>query len=219
MAFLSCSDFSPLFRLLDDYETHRSRPAPSTARSPSTRTTSAPTRRSFFTPAFDVRELNEAYYLDGELPGVDQSNIDIEFSDPQTLVIKGRTERNYQSQSSPAEAQVTPSSSRATSPQWRQPTVEDENEDEDTDVSDARSTSTAASTTSTAAVMVQKPSAAPPSAGHYWAAERSIGEFQRTFSFPARVNQDGVRASLKNGILSVIVPKEAAPKTKKIRIY
>lgn len=182
MAFLSCnSNFSPLFRLLDDYETHRSRP----------------TRSRAFTPAFDVRELTDGYYLDGELPGVDQSNIDIEFSDPHTLVIKGHTERNYQNHHH---------ESPGGSPRWRQPTVEDE------DVSDFHDTGDSTETSHQPTDHVQSP------ATHYWASERSIGEFQRTFTFPTRVDQDAVRASLRNGILSVVVPKEAAPKTKKIRI-
>lgn len=248
MAFLSCaSDFSPLFRLLDDYETHRYYPAPTrssgckpTSTSTSTCTSTSTPRRTIFTPAFDVRELNDAYYLDGELPGVDQSNIDIEFTDPQTLVVKGRTERNYHSTSTPqakVEVEVeeprgqdtpTTSASRTPSPSWHQPTVEDDDEDDSGNVSDARSTSTAGSGRS--AVIVEKPSvpAATSSSSststssqkeHYWIAERSIGEFQRTFAFSTRVDQDGVRAALKNGILSIVVPKEAAPKTKKIRVY
>lgn len=182
MAFLCNSDFRPLFRLLDDYETHRSRAAPST----STRS---------YTPAFDVRELDDGYYLDGELPGVNQSNIDIEFSDPQTLVIKGHTERAYQNET------TDHADSKSGARRWRQPTVEDE---------EAASTDT--DTDSDSVTPETQPSF------HYWASERSIGEFQRTFTFPTRVDQDAVRASLKNGILSVVVPKEAAPKTKKIRI-
>jgi HSP20 family molecular chaperone IbpA len=43
---------------------------------------------------------------------------------------------------------------------------------------------------------------------HVWASERSVGEFQRTFSFLACVDQDNV--------LSVQVPKATA--TKKITI-
>jgi HSP20 family molecular chaperone IbpA len=188
-----------------------------------------------------VRELNDAYYLDGELPGVDQSNIDIEFTDPQTLVAKGRTERNYHSTSTPqakVEVEVeeprgqdtpTTSASRTSSPSWHQPTVEDDNEDDEGNFSDARSTSSSGSARS--AVIVEKPSvpAATSSSSsststssqkeHYWIAERSIGEFQRTFAFSTRVDQNGVRAALKNGILSIVVPKEAAPKTKKIRVY
>jgi HSP20 family molecular chaperone IbpA len=52
----------------------------------------------------------------------------------------------------------------------------------------------------------------------FWATERSVGEFQRTFTFPTRVDQDNVKASLKNGILSVTVPKTTAAATKKITI-
>ena len=46
----------------------------------------------------------------------------------------------------------------------------------------------------------------------YWVSERSVGEFHRSFSFPGRVDQDGVKASLKNGVLSIVVPKLAAIK-------
>ena len=38
------------------------------------------------------------------------------------------------------------------------------------------------------------------------------------FTFPGRVDQDRVKASLRNGILSVNVPKATAPKTKKISV-
>lgn len=186
MAYLCNSDFRPLFRLLGDYETHRSRPAPSPSR---------------FTPAFDVRELTDGYYLDGELPGVDQSGIDIEFSDPHTLVIKGHTQRSYQNEK---ENTDSPRGAR----RWRQPTVEDEE-------ADSIDTDTDADTDTVGSVT---PTDRAQSSFHYWASERSIGEFQRTFTFSTRVDQNAVRASLKNGILSVVVPKEAAPKTKKIRI-
>jgi HSP20 family molecular chaperone IbpA len=240
MAFLQCtSDFSPLFRLLDDYETHRSRPAPTKSSRCNPSTSTAPTRRTVFIPAFDVRESNDAYHLDGELPGVDQSNIDIEFTDPQTLVVKGRTERNYPSTLPSASPQIEPrgqdtpttSASRTPSPSWHQPTVEDDDED-DGNVSDARSStaSVRSASSSQSAVIVEKSSTSTPapaessttstpSTDHYWLAERSVGEFQRTFAFSARVDQDGVRAALKNGILSIVVPKEAAPKAKKIRVY
>ena len=50
----------------------------------------------------------------------------------------------------------------------------------------------------------------------YWISERSVGEFERRFSFPGRVDQDAVKASLKNGILSVVVPKIVRGETRKI---
>lgn len=194
------TELSPLFHLLDDYETHRSR----------RHTRTSCTSSTSFTPAFDVRELNDNYYLDGELPGVHQSNIEIEFSDPQTLVIKGHTEReSHNDDVNPS----SPSPSGGSPTRWHQPTVEDEEhaESETTDK------------TENAQSVITKKSAQHPvpqkmSSPRYWVSERSVGDFQRTFTFPARVDQDAVRASLKNGILSVVVPKEAAPRTKKIRV-
>ncbi|KAJ5309140.1 hypothetical protein PENANT_c014G10879 [Penicillium antarcticum] len=175
MTFFSHTGFSPLLQLLDDYESCR-KAQPRT-----------------FAPAFDVRELDDSYHLDGELPGVDQSNIEIEFTDAHTLVIKGHTERNYPNED------LAPS--RSPSPGWHQPTVEEE------DAESIATTDTASSH-----------GMAQPSPAHFWASERSTGEFQRTFSFTARVDQDSVRANLKNGILSVVVPKLTLPKIKKIQI-
>lgn len=52
----------------------------------------------------------------------------------------------------------------------------------------------------------------------YWVSERSIGEFSRTFTFPGRVDQDGVKASMKNGVLSIVVPKSKKAEGRKISI-
>lgn len=158
-------DFAPLFRLLDDYDVHRA----------SRQTTAT---RSFH-PSFDVRESEDSYHLDGELPGIAQKDINIEFTDPHTLVVKGRTEREYHT-SEPKET-----------------------------TSDGDDT-TVAETTDKA--QTTKPS------HRFWASERSVGEFQRTFTFPGRVDQDNVKASLKNGILSIVIPKSTVSATKKITI-
>lgn len=70
-------EFTSLFRLLDDYNDHlANRNAGLAVRS--------------FAPRFDVRETKDAYHLEGELPGIDQKDIDIEFTDPHTLVVKGK---------------------------------------------------------------------------------------------------------------------------------
>lgn len=67
-SFPSSGDFTPLFRLLDDYDIHRTG-----------RQSSQSSMRSF-SPRFDVRETGEGYHLDGELPGIAQNDIDIEFT-------------------------------------------------------------------------------------------------------------------------------------------
>ncbi|KAL4990029.1 30 kDa heat shock protein [Aspergillus falconensis] len=173
-------DFAPLFRLLDDYDNHRSARGHTSVQS--------------FAPRFDVRESNEAYHLDGELPGIPQSNIDIEFTDPQTLVIKGRSEREYHSSS------------------------DDNNNNNKTEQAEAdnqaQGESSEVAKTGEKQISTRKAANKP----RYWVSERSVGEFQRTFTFPTRVNQDSVKASLKDGILSVVVPKAVAPTAKKITI-
>lgn len=158
-SFPGSSDFGSLFRLLDDYDVHRSGRSQPTAGS--------------FSPRFDIRESDDYYHLDGELPGLARKDIDIEFSDPQTLNVKGRSERAYLTSGPEAEAQG--------------------NEVEQVD---KRS----------------------EPIHRFWASERAFGEFQRTFSFPVSVDQENVKASLNNGILSILVPKATTSTTKKIAI-
>lgn len=52
----------------------------------------------------------------------------------------------------------------------------------------------------------------------YWVSERSVGDFMRTFSFPTGVDQEKVKASMKNGILSIVVPKAGKAKGHRIPI-
>lgn len=44
----------------------------------------------------------------------------------------------------------------------------------------------------------------------YWIAERAIGVFERKFWFKELIDQDNVRASLENGLLTIVVPKRQA---------
>lgn len=207
------TNLSPLFYLLDDddYDVHRSTYPKHNYnhKQHHNRRQLSPVR--YFSPNFDVREVNDTYYLDGELPGVDQNNVDIEFSDPQTLVIKGRVERNYNNLNSMDEEnqQKEEQSSETISNKSYQATVENEDEDE------ANYSSPVATPTYSekfVAEETQKP------AYKYRNSERAVGEFRRVFNLPTRVDQDAVRAILRNGILSLVLPKEPAPKMKKIRI-
>ncbi len=54
----------------------------------------------------------------------------------------------------------------------------------------------------------------------YYRHERSYGSFTRSFSLPAEVQTDKAKASFKNGVLEVRIPKteEAKKKTRKIAI-
>lgn len=48
--------------------------------------------------------------------------------------------------------------------------------------------------------------------------EREYGEFRREFSLPAKVKKDEVSAKVKNGVLTVVLPKAKEDKKNKIKV-
>lgn len=196
------SSFTPLFRLLDDYDNY------SRQSNGAQHATHRPV--AHWQPKFDVRETGEAYELHGELPGLNKQDVHIEFTGPQSLLIRGKVERTYTAGTSPTDAiEESAEQERPHSP--HQATVEDEPEDGET------TTTTAASENELvkAAPTKQKPT----DTAKYWLTERSVGEFSRTFNFPTRVNQEGVTASFKDGILNVVVPKAAKHEPRRIAVF
>lgn len=192
--FVSEPSFTPLFRLLDEFDNYSG-----------TRRNDGSTSLKAFQPKFDVKEAENTYELHGELPGIDQKDVNIEFVDQQTLNIRGRTERSYEKGTRPSSFIGGGESSGAITEgnetkHDHTATVEDE------DAPQATSTE----------VSKVKENKEPES--KYWVSERSVGEFSRTFSFPARIDQDAVKASMKNGILSIIVPKAKKAEGRKITI-
>ncbi|TAQ83513.1 hypothetical protein B7494_g8154 [Chlorociboria aeruginascens] len=191
------SSFTPLFRFLDDFEKHTSN-SPYPSRSFNMKTIS---------PKFDVREVADSYELHGELPGIEQKDVEIEFSDQATLTIRGRSERSYTSDDASSAPQIAGNEAPKAithGDKSHQPTVEDES----TEV--AKADQKAA---------VEKKSEEPKGEKpKYWVSERSVGEFSRSFTFPVRVDQDRVTASMKNGILSIVVPKAKKLESRRIAI-
>ncbi|WP_100330232.1 Hsp20/alpha crystallin family protein [Bacillus xiapuensis] len=53
---------------------------------------------------------------------------------------------------------------------------------------------------------------------HMHRRERYSGRFHRTISLPAPVNEEGVKASYKNGVLEITMPKQAQTTKKKIDV-
>jgi len=193
------STLQPFFRLLDEELSHAA--------------TSRPLRG--YQPRFDVREEEKAYHLQGELPGIDPKDVNIEFKDEKTLVISGRTARESktgntdQAEATPAEPTADTTSETASA--YKSPTVEDEFVD-------------VGETVEEKGKQVEKPateeavSAEAQQQNKYWVSERSVGEFRRSFTFPGHLDQEAVTASLKNGILSVVVPKAAEKEPRRINI-
>ena len=204
------SDFAPVFRVLDGGYNQSFRS---------------------FQPRFDVQETKESYKLEGEFPGFEQKDINIEFDErANTLSIKGRSERHHEEGArpsaqveAPAEAPKAVESEQAADSEtssYHKASVEDDSE-AFVDVAKEDATPAATPAESAAVETETKEVAREPKAkSRYWVSERSVGQFARTFTFPRSVgiDQSNVKASLKNGILSVIVPKAELPPNKHIEI-
>jgi HSP20 family protein len=201
-------DLAPIFNLFDDTFSELSR-ATGLAGS------------STWNPRFDVREAKDAYIAEGEVPGFEQKDLSIEFVDDHTLTIKGYSERQSESGDRVTEAVESGVEKRAikSAPADKKSanhhaTVEDES----TPATAATTTSSdeKAVTTTAAGTEVAKTDSQPKH--QFWISERQFGSFERSFSFPARVDQDGVKASLKNGVLSVVIPKARVSVSRRVNI-
>lgn len=183
-------EFPPIFRLLDEFDKYsRSIDQPSR---PLTRT---------FTPKFDVKEVADSYELHGELPGIDQKNIEIEFTDSSTLTISGHSERTYTEGQPPRSVLDSKDSS-----------------DINPSVTHTESTSASQNSLKKQDNTSGDQSLTEDSGEKYWVMERSVGEFSRSFSFPTQIDEDNVTATMSNGILRVNVPKVKKQIGRKIQI-
>lgn len=149
-----------------------------------------------FSPNFDIHETDSAYVLEGELPGLgDKSKVNIEFTDDNTLLVRGKIEKSVHKTLPGSESRALKGSA---------PVGVDTN----TEVQVAERTENS-----------QKAVAKPTGGYRCWVSERTVGEFQRSFSLPGAVDIDAVKASLENGLLKIVVPKREVVKGKKIEIF
>jgi len=217
--FPRTAESSPFFQLINEIE-RASQPQKCQPRQ-HTRT---------FTPSFDVKETKEAYQLYGELPGLKQSDVNIDWADDKTITISGRSERRYKTASvepATSEALATVEAPETTPTEdgfeeitneqasYQKPSVEDEGENSSATASPS---DTADKTSDEQQPQQETAKQAEAPAHKYWIAERSVGAFERTFQFPIRVEHDEVKASLKNGILSITIPKAKPLEPRKIVI-
>lgn len=226
--------YAPLFRLLEDFDNY-SREGQTTPAAPAgrrQRTRQPRPQPATFKPRFDVRETENSYELYGELPGLERENVSIEFTEPQTIVIRGRVERSYGSEE--ANTSTTESTNQSTITEGAAPettdaekprrnsyqaTVEDDPEDEYSVVSTpASSPKTEVAKPEPTRQAQEATQTRTQNGPKQWLLERSVGEFSRVFTFPARVDHDGVTAGLSNGILVITVPKATKPMTRRIEI-
>lgn len=175
---------SDTFRLLDELNQLSS----------SMDTTHGGNKRAF-SPNFDIHETDSAYVLEGELPGLgDKSKINIEFTDDNTLLVRGNIEKSIHKTLPSSEPRALEGS-----------TPVDADTNTEVQVVERAKGS-------------QKAVGKPTGGYRCWVSERTVGEFQRSFSLPGAVDINAVKASLENGLLKIIVPKREVVKGKKIEI-
>jgi HSP20 family molecular chaperone IbpA len=228
------TSFTPLFRLLDDFDNYRTE-----VQSPNGNGGRKGHRgigARTFNPKFDVRETEDTYELHGELPGVDRENISIEFTEPQTIVIRGHVERTYQVGKPPKGflegtkvAGFLPESGeeqRHKGHKGQKASVEDERSEQGKEQQQQQEGKEQQQQQGKEEQQQQgkeqqqqgKEQQEEQQKEKYWVSERAVGEFCRTFTFPTRVDPDGVTASLENGILHVTVPKLKKHESRRIPV-
>ncbi|KAF2728673.1 HSP20-like chaperone [Polyplosphaeria fusca] len=184
-------------------------------------------RKRAFRARFDVRENKESYEVEGEVPGFEQHNIQIEVTDEHTLRVAGNTEIQAAMDGVTLAEQTADAHSDTESNKSYQATVEDDFEDLGAETSSTVSAPSEpkgkekAVEPAEAAVQQQATAEVPAQEeqeNRQWLNEREHGSFERTFRFPERIDVANVRAALKNGVLSVNVPKAPAPEIRQISI-
>ncbi|KAI5838390.1 HSP20-like chaperone [Morchella snyderi] len=169
-----------------------------------------PQRRTF-SPKFDVYETATSYTLEGDLPGLEKKNLSIEFTDPVTLVIKGHISKKSSitpETTSETTSETPKSGSRTPSPaRSLKATVQD-----DVDEEDRKEKKSEAVVEKRGEKRKEKEFKT-----RQWVSERTLGAFQRSFTFPAGIEQEGVTAGLEHGVLRIVVPK-MAPVSRRIEI-
>lgn len=155
-------------------------------------------------PALDVDETEKDFRVEAEVPGVEKSDLTLSFSDDgQTLTLRGKIERSSSSPSAPV-VDPADSSLHATSSASAYPAS-----------SDSKATAVEATDATSPRNLVQSTRAS--SEPSLWS-ERFTGSFSRSVRFPAPVEGDQAKASLQNGILSIVVPKRTGSESKQINI-
>ncbi|KUJ15257.1 HSP20-like chaperone [Mollisia scopiformis] len=202
-------DFSPILNYIDEFDRHFSR------------------RHRFmncFIPRFDLEEDAHNYYLYGEIPGATIDTITIEAHSNHTLQIYGKTIRV-----GPALLSSQPQEGSDGGGEFVKVQVEDHEHSTAEHKEHVEPPTSAPTQQAVASTFPPPPTQGQqlghphherhhtfgggldngnPSQRHILLSERLVGDFHRTFAFPSPVVEDGVRASLENGVLSLVVPKK-----------
>ncbi|CVL12619.1 hypothetical protein FPRO06_08977 [Fusarium proliferatum] len=176
-------------------------------------------------PRFEAHETEDSFVLYGELPGMNKEHVTVEFPEPRKLVVSGKVER-FTEEPKPVETTteqtaptpVTDSDNEDTrSRSSYQATVEDDVDDDEFEVLSHTSEKSKTVTQPEPETLSEKVQEEQPEQPEEPRRSGYSKEFSRYFTFPTYINHDAVTADLKDGLLTVVIPK-ATPKSQRIII-
>jgi HSP20 family molecular chaperone IbpA len=212
-------NFSPILNYLDEFDRHFSG------------------HHRFincFIPRFDLEEDAHNYYLYGDIPGANVNDITVEAHDDHNLVIYGKTVRPGSERRGEGEEVNAKEDQEFVKvmvedhKHVQHPEVKNSNQGtggEDQDIGTVPAQTAPGYNAATPSFPPPPQQARPHHQRHPTVAsgqgshlhsdylillsERLVGDFHRTFAFPQAVVEEGVKASMENGVLSLVVPKRA----------
>ncbi|KAI1056552.1 hypothetical protein LB507_001424 [Fusarium sp. FIESC RH6] len=172
-------------------------------------------------PRFEAHETRDSFVIYGELPGLNKEHVTVEFPEPTKLVVSGKVERFIDA----PKADETTSEKTAPTPTIEsdnedtrsrssyQATVEDDVDGDDFEVLSHTSGKSGTSNQPEPETVSEKAKETQPEQSEQPQEPRRSGyrkEFSRYFTFPTYVNHEAVTAELKDGLLTIVIPKVTA---------
>lgn len=169
-------------------------------------------------PRFEAHETEDSFVIYGELPGLNKDHVTVEFPEPCKLVVSGKVERFIDApkeaeiateQTAPAlviESEDEDTQSRSS----YQATVEDDVDGDEFEVVDHASEKSENIGQSDSEIPSEKTKEKQSEKPQEPRRSGYSKEFSRYFTFPTYVNYEAVTAELKDGLLTIVVPKETS---------
>ncbi|RFN50611.1 hypothetical protein FIE12Z_5114 [Fusarium flagelliforme] len=179
-------------------------------------------------PRFEAHETEDSFVIYGELPGLNKEHVTVEFPEPTKLVVSGKVERFTDApkadEATPEKTAPAPTiesdNEDTRSRSSYQATVEDDVDGDDFEVLSHTSGKSETSNQPEPETLSEKAKEKQPAQPEQPQEPRRSGyrkEFSRYFTFPTYVNHEAVTAELKDGLLTVVIPK-VTPKSHRIEI-
>ncbi|KAK0666648.1 HSP20-like chaperone [Cercophora samala] len=226
-------NFTTLFRLLDDFDTYSREVQDESASTPApaSRGGGGGRHRRGPRPRFDIRETPKSYELYGEVPGMSRNDIHIELTQENVLLITGHVDRPYDTPPPPHKTKPKPKPKPVTVTGEKCDDCDcgpdkpcDECERNKCECTKGKHCDVCGMDTcpkhGDGEGEGKKKAEGPGGEGkeddnatiRYLLKERFVGDFAREFAFPGPLQEFDIGASLENGVLKVVVPKQEVGK-------